>query len=82
MLTIKNNILAQVILQKVSNNMTPIELRTICESLNPGGQTKLSALTGYNVNHINRMIKGTRAINDRAAIVIKTATKGEGARCP
>ena len=63
--------------------MTPSELAAICASLGLpktgyGGQAKLAAITGYNIDHISRMIKGTRAITDRAVIVIRAAIKGVG----
>ena len=51
--------------------MTPIELRAICDSLNPGGQSKLARMIGVNTRTLRRWLSGKVDIPEIAAIAIK-----------
>jgi hypothetical protein len=50
--------------------MTPAVLRYICKSLDPGGQTKLARLLGWNPSTIRRKLSGKSKIrkDDELAI--------------
>jgi DNA-binding transcriptional regulator YdaS (Cro superfamily) len=51
--------------------MTPAELRAICDSLNPGGQTRLAELLGWDASTIRRKLSGATKISraDQLAIL-------------
>lgn len=51
--------------------MTPIQLRRICNSLNPGGQTRLARLLGWNPSTIRRKLAGESKISKADELAIR-----------
>lgn len=50
--------------------MTPAELRSICDKLNPGGQTRLAEMLGWDASTVRRKLSGDTKITrvDQLAI--------------
>lgn len=53
--------------------MTPVALRSICDSLNPGGQSKLARMIGVNPRTIRRWLAGTSDIPSLVELAIQQA---------
>jgi hypothetical protein len=51
--------------------VTPSALRRICESLDPGGQTKLARLLGWNPSTIRRKLSGRSKISKADELAIR-----------
>jgi hypothetical protein len=51
--------------------MTPVELRRICDSLNPGGQTRLAELLEWNPSTVRRKLSGASRIRRSEALAIR-----------
>jgi len=52
--------------------MTPAALRHICDSLNPGGQTKLAHLLGWDPSTVRRKLAGKSKITKSDELAIKS----------
>ena len=55
--------------------MTPSELRTICDSLNPGGQSKLARMLPVNDRTVRRWLSGERPIHQAMVARIRDLTE-------
>lgn len=55
--------------------MTPAELRRVCDSLNPGGQTRLAELLGWNPSTVRRKLAGTSRITRADELAIRQVVK-------
>jgi hypothetical protein len=59
--------------------MTPADLRAICNSLNPGGQSKLARMIGVDPRTIRNKLSGSTPITESDALAIQKAVeKAEG----
>lgn len=55
--------------------MTPAELRAICDSLNPGGQTKLAGMIGMHPTLLRKKLAGKVKIRKVDEFAIEEAVK-------
>ncbi len=55
--------------------MTPDELRTICDSLNPGGQSKLARKLGWDSSTVRRKLAGKSRITRADELAIEKAVE-------
>lgn len=55
--------------------MTPTELRSICNSMNPGGQTKLARKLDVNPRTIRRWLAGKSRIPVAVGLALKRKAK-------
>jgi DNA-binding transcriptional regulator YdaS (Cro superfamily) len=56
--------------------MTPAKLRAICDSLNPGGQTRLASLLGIHPTLIRKKLAGKVSISRVDELAIKHVVAG------
>lgn len=51
--------------------MTPAELRSVCDSLNPGGQTRLAELLGWTPRTMRNKLAGKTAITRSDELAVR-----------
>ena len=56
--------------------MTPTELRAVCDSLNPGGQTRLARLLGIHPTLMRKKLAGKVGISRVDELAIKHVVAG------
>jgi DNA-binding transcriptional regulator YdaS (Cro superfamily) len=57
--------------------MNPVELRSICDSLNPGGQSKLARMLGVSPRTVRRWVAGKYEIPTAIDLAIQQALNAE-----
>jgi len=55
--------------------MTPATLRSLCDSLNPGGQSKLARLLKWHHSTVWRKLNGKSPITESDALAIQKAVE-------
>jgi hypothetical protein len=56
-----------------TSSLRPSELRSFCDRLNPGGQSKLARLLGWNHSTFWRKLNGKSRITESDALAISKA---------